>query len=286
MNPAFPQDATWPDNDLLKFWQTPESDQSNNSGGEFGQGVQDNMRTIYFGNLPQHITLQLLLDHVNGGIVERVKLFVERRCAFVTFLHATEAARVFSDTQNRKIAIGGMETRVGWGNPITRAAHILQAANQGATRHVLIGNLDAEYLTVSALAAVFSAYGQLDTISIMPDTNVASVHFASIYSAIKAVGDLCSQHTWANCTITYGDDRCTIPVSDVSPPLLSNIALPNTEISRRTVYIGSIHPDAAVRDLCDVLLIDLGHSRWSAAKYPLPSVKKHCVCHVCRQPSC
>ncbi|KAI8906360.1 hypothetical protein EDD86DRAFT_193086 [Gorgonomyces haynaldii] len=210
------------------------------------------MRTLYFGNLPQSITFETLLNHVKGGVIEHVKLFLERNCAFITFMDASTAAQVFAESQVRRFMILGSEVRVGWGKASAAPAHIVTAVQQGVSRNVFVGHLDGDLLVESYLQSQMEVFGALDCVKILHDKRIGFVHFTSIANAMKAVATLSIDPKWHHRRLFYGRDRCAV-VRTLSNPNLRLPPTPEPEKVNRTIYLGGIAQDAVTKDLCDAI---------------------------------
>jgi RNA recognition motif-containing protein len=70
-------------------------------------------RTLYFGNLPPTISFEVFLNHIQGGIIEQVKILHDKQCAFVTFLDSDAAIALYNESQLKRFVIQGYDVRVG-----------------------------------------------------------------------------------------------------------------------------------------------------------------------------
>ncbi|KAJ1918625.1 hypothetical protein H4219_002498 [Mycoemilia scoparia] len=113
-----------------------------NSGGK-NSGLPPS-RVIYIGNLPDSYSISLLLDQVKAGIIESVRMLVEKHCAFLTFVDTESAISLHNqvNTGQRRIVVNGTEAKIGFGKSQTLHSNILEAVQNGATRNVYIGNID------------------------------------------------------------------------------------------------------------------------------------------------
>jgi RNA recognition motif-containing protein len=244
------------------------------------------LRTVYLGNLPPLISYEEVLDHVKVGMIEHVKLFEDKNCAFITFLDPSVAQYFVQESQTRPLMIQKREIKVGWGKNTLLSETLLLAVKNGASRNVQIANI--ENLTVEWLEQTFSVFGHIDQIQVFLDKNMAHVHLTSITAAIKAVVTLSMDARWSSCRIHYGKDRCVPPSANASnlglpkhllvntttpalanprttspgllhsPELMSDTRSSTSSstanhpvIGNRTVYLGGIHPDVTTKDLCD-----------------------------------
>ncbi|CAI4054188.1 hypothetical protein SUVZ_16G1030 [Saccharomyces uvarum] len=171
-------------------------------------------RTVYLGNVPPHLTVKELLDHVRSGVVEDVKIIPEKMCAFISFVDESAALLFHSDAILKRLNIGDRDIKIGWGKP-TRIDPIVAAriTTDGATRNVYIGRMTVEgeesHLSEEQLRADLQEYGEIDCIKIIKEKGIAFIHFASILNAIKVVTNLPIRNPYyQNKRIFYGKDRC------------------------------------------------------------------------------
>ncbi|KAJ3092265.1 hypothetical protein HK102_009235 [Quaeritorhiza haematococci] len=172
-----------------------------------GGNVQTTMRTVYLGNLPPSVTLEEVVNHVKGGMVEQVKILDEKNCAFVTFVESSAAATFFQEAQSRRLLINGQEVKIGWGKQSSMPTNVLTAVQNGASRNVFVGNID-DTVTENFLQQEFAKFGTIDQVKIIPDKRIAFVHMGSISSAMKAVANLQTDPKWSSRRVNYGKDRC------------------------------------------------------------------------------
>ncbi|KAH6566707.1 hypothetical protein BASA50_008750 [Batrachochytrium salamandrivorans] len=180
------------------------------------------MRTLYIGNLPLGTSIKELLNHVMVGALEDVRMLPDRNCAFLTFLEASAASSLLYAIQSKRLILLSPDIKAGWGRSSASGPTIADTVvHQGASRNVYIGNLNGPRLSEAYLALVFSHFGQLDCIQVLPEHHAAFVHMTSILTAIKAIMFLSCDPEWATCRIYYGRDRCAYP-----PPYLAYSACP------------------------------------------------------------
>ncbi|KAJ1567302.1 hypothetical protein HK405_006440 [Cladochytrium tenue] len=208
---------------------SPTSSVMGGIGGPLGFGsvpAASNNRTVYLGGLPPNATYEDILNHVKFGPVEQVKIIEDKNCAFVSFIESSAALNFYLDCSAKHIHIGGLEAKVGWGKPSICPSNILAAVQSGATRNVFLGNTD-ETFTEQSLAADFSRFGPVDQIRVLPERRIAFVHMASVAAAMKAVANLPLEPRYSGRRVNYGKDR--------------------------TIYLGGVHAEATVKDICDVV---------------------------------
>lgn len=78
---------------------------------------------------------------------------------------------------------------------------------------------------------------------------------------MDAINTLTQDQAWCHCRIFYGKDRCYSSGKSYfamsspcvpQPTLAEDEDVELTMIPNRTIYLGGIHADATVKDLCDV----------------------------------
>ncbi|KAK9461232.1 uncharacterized protein V1516DRAFT_624344 [Lipomyces oligophaga] len=251
-------------------------------------------RTVYLGNVPAETTAEELLSHVHLGPVESVRMLPEKNCAFISFLDVNSASHFHSDAILRKLSIHSQDIKVGWGKPSTVPMSIVIAVQQsGASRNVYLGNLP-EDITEEEIREDLGHFGPIDTIKLVREKLIGFVHFLSISSAIKAVQQLPQDPKWANRKVFYGKDRCAYVsktqqqnaaqflgitpgyeqlVASTDRDVITNAlahqsaaaaAVATTaggiaNLGNRTVYLGSIHPETTIEEICNVIRGGLLH---------------------------
>ncbi|CAN3354665.1 RNA-binding protein Mrn1p [Diutina catenulata] len=250
-------------------------------------------RTVYLGNIPSDIQPNELLDYVRSGILEGVKILPSKNCAFISFVDHQSALLFHSDCILKKLSIKGHDIRVGWGKNSPILPAVLEAIQRdGATRNVYLGNLTnpatGEMITEDELRADLSCYGVIDCIKIIPDKGIAFIHFLSILSAIRCVSNLPSKDKYLDKKCFYGKDRCAfitktqqhnaaqylglapgmehvVTAADrefISSALVQQSAAAAqiatqaggaNNLGNRTVYLGNLHQDSSVEEICNVV---------------------------------
>ncbi|KAK9484203.1 hypothetical protein V1527DRAFT_223320 [Lipomyces starkeyi] len=251
-------------------------------------------RTVYLGNVPSETTAEELLSHVHSGPVESVRMLPEKNCAFISFLDIASASHFHSDAILRKLSIRGQDIKVGWGKPSAVPMNVLMAVHQSnASRNVYLGNLP-EDITEEEIREDLGRFGSIDTVKLVREKPIGFVHLLSISSAIKAVQQLPQEPKWANRKVFYGKDRCAYVsktqqqnaaqflgispgyehlVAGADRDMISNAlaqqsaaaaAVATTaggmaNLGNRTVYLGSIHPETTIEEICNVVRGGLLH---------------------------
>lgn len=252
-------------------------------------------RTVYLGNIPPETSAEEILGHVRSGQIESVRLLPDKNCAFISFLDGASATHFHSDAILKKLAIRGQDIKIGWGKPSQVPTSVALAVQQsGASRNVYLGNL-SEDITEDELREDLGKFGPIDTVKIVREKAIGFVHFLSIGNAIKAVSQLPQEVKWqAPRKVYYGKDRCAYVsktqqqnaaqylgiapgyahvLNGADRDLISNAlaqqsvaaaAVATTagginNLGNRTVYLGNIHPETTIEEICNVVRGGLLH---------------------------
>ncbi|CAH6720116.1 RNA-binding protein Mrn1p [[Candida] jaroonii] len=250
-------------------------------------------RTVYLGNIPNDIEPHELLDYVRSGILENVKILPSKNCAFISFIDHQSALLFHSDCILKKLNIKGHDIKIGWGKDSPILPAVLESIQRdGATRNVYLGNLNnpitGNLITENELRDDLSCYGIIDSIKIIPDKGIAFIHFLSILSAIRCVGNLPLKEKYLGKKCFYGKDRCAfitktqqhnaaqylglapgmehiVTAADrefISSALVQQSAAAAqiathaggaNNLGNRTVYLGNLHQDSSVEEICNVV---------------------------------
>jgi RNA recognition motif-containing protein len=252
-------------------------------------------RTVYLGNIPPETSAEEILGHVRSGQIESVRLLPDKNCAFISFLDAASATHFHSDAILKKLSIRGQDIKVGWGKPSQVPSSVALAVQQsGASRNVYLGNLPEE-ITEEELREDLGKFGPIDTVKIVREKSIGFVHFLSIGNAIKAVSQLPQEPKWqAPRRVYYGKDRCAYVsktqqqnaaqylgiapgyahvLNGADRDLISNALAQQSvaaaavatsaggvnNLGNRTVYLGNIHPETTIEEICNVVRGGLLH---------------------------
>lgn len=252
-------------------------------------------RTVYLGNIPADTSAEEILGHVRSGQIESVRLLPEKNCAFISFLDSSSATHFHSDAILKKLAIKGHDIKIGWGKPSAVPTSVALAVQQsGASRNVYLGNL-SEDITEQEIREELGKFGPIDTIKMVREKAIGFVHFLSIGNAIKAVSQLPQDPKWGPPRrVYYGKDRCAYVsktqqqnaaqylgiapgyahvLNGADRDLISNAlaqqsvaaaAVATTaggvnNLGNRTVYLGNIHPETTIEEICNVVRGGLLH---------------------------
>ncbi|GAB7353511.1 hypothetical protein MBLNU459_g3957t2 [Dothideomycetes sp. NU459] len=257
--------------------------------------MSSSSRTVYLGNIPPDTSAEEILGHVRSGQIESVRLLADKNCAFISFLDGSSATHFHSDAILKKLCIRGQDIKIGWGKPSSVPTSVALAVQQsGASRNVYLGNLPEE-VSEDELREDLSKFGPIDTVKIVREKAIGFVHFLSIGNAIKAVAQLPQEQKWqAPRRVYYGKDRCAYVsktqqqnaaqylgiapgyahvLNGADRDLISNAlaqqsvaaaAVATTaggvnNLGNRTVYLGNIHPETTIEEICNVVRGGLLH---------------------------
>ncbi|KAK4460279.1 hypothetical protein QBC42DRAFT_107761 [Cladorrhinum samala] len=257
--------------------------------------VTGTSRTVYLGNIPPDTSAEEILGHVRSGQIESVRLLPDKNCAFISFLDASSATHFHSDAILKKLCIKGQDIKIGWGKPSQVPTSVALAVQQsGASRNVYLGNLPEE-ISDEELREDLGKFGAIDTIKIVREKSIAFVHYLSIANAIKAVTQLPQEAKWqAPRRVYYGKDRCAyvsktqqqnaaqylgiapgyahmltgadrdlisnaLAQQSVAAAAVATTAGGITNLGNRTIYLGNIHPETTIEEICNVVRGGLLH---------------------------
>jgi RNA recognition motif-containing protein len=252
-------------------------------------------RTVYLGNIPAETSAEEILSHVRSGQIESVRLLPDKNCAFISFLDGSSATHFHSDAILKKLSIKGQDIKIGWGKPSPVPTSVALAVQQsGASRNVYLGNLPEE-TTEAEIREDLGKFGPIDTIKLVREKAIGFVHFLSVSNAVKAVAQLPQEPKWqAPRRVYYGKDRCAyvsktqqqnaaqylgiapgyahvLNVADrdlisnalaqqsVAAAAVATTAGGVNNLGNRTVYLGNIHPETTIEEICNVVRGGLLH---------------------------
>ncbi|KAL4896250.1 hypothetical protein BDV59DRAFT_131665 [Aspergillus ambiguus] len=252
-------------------------------------------RTVYLGNIPAETSAEEILNHVRSGQIESVRLLPDKNCAFISFLDSNSATHFHSDAILKKLAIKGNDIKVGWGKPSQVPTSVALAVQQsGASRNVYLGNLPEE-MTEDELREELGKFGPIDTVKIVKEKAIGFVHYLSISNAMKAVSQLPQEARWqAPRRVFYGKDRCAyvsktqqqnaaqflgiapgyahilnsadrdlitnaLAQQSVAAAAVATTAGGVNNLGNRTIYLGNIHPETTIEEICNVVRGGLLH---------------------------
>lgn len=143
-------------------------------------------RSLYLGNLPAtvhfHDICNVALDF---GPIEFVKLHLNKGTAFLNFVKEESATAFWTHAQSNPLMFHGIQSRVGWAKSTSIAPEIVEAIQQGATRCLFVGGL-SNNINEDALVNLFSRFGELENVVVIPSKFHGFVNYASIRAALHA----------------------------------------------------------------------------------------------------
>lgn len=265
------------------------------SMGMAAASVTSQSRTVYLGNIPPDTPPEEILGHVRSGQIESFRLLADKNCAFISFLDSSAAAHFHSDAILKKLCIKGQDIKIGWGKPSSVPASVALAVQQsGASRNVYLGNIPEE-TSEQDLRDELTKFGPIDTVKIVREKSIGFVHFLSIGNAVKAVTQLPQEPAWqAPRKVYYGKDRCAyvsktqqqnaaqylgiapgyahvlnsvdrdlvataLAQQSVAAAAVASTAGGAGNVGNRTVYLGNIHPETTIEEICNVVRGGLLH---------------------------
>ncbi|KAH3300478.1 hypothetical protein KXV19_009127 [Aspergillus fumigatus] len=185
-------------------------------------------RTVYLGNIPAETSAEEILNHVRSGQIESVRLLPDKNCAFISFLDSNSATHFHSDAILKKLAIKGNDIKVGWGKPSQVPTSVALAVQQsGASRNVYLGNLPEE-LTEDELREDLGKFGPIRSQMAGPETHRDLITNALAQQSVAAA---------AVATSAGGVNN----------------------LGNRTIYLGNIHPETTIEEICNVVRGGLLH---------------------------
>ncbi|TKX18916.1 RNA recognition motif-containing protein 28 [Elsinoe australis] len=257
--------------------------------------ISSQSRTVYLGNIPPDTSAEEILSHVRSGQIESVRLLPDKNCAFISFLDSGSATHFHSDAILKKLSIKGQDIKIGWGKPSSVPTSVALAVQQsGASRNVYLGNLPEE-TSEQDLRDELTKFGPIDTVKIVREKAIGFVHFLSIGNAIKAVTQLPQEQKWQPPRrVFYGKDRCAyvsktqqqnaaqylgiapgyahvlnsvdrdlvasaLAQQSVAAAAVASTAGGASNVGNRTIYLGNIHPETTIEEICNVVRGGLLH---------------------------
>jgi len=177
----------------------------------FEMAPSNGIRTVWLGGITEDMSAHDICNVVRGGLVDEVRMLREKKCAFVSFVKAQDAA-YFQQTHSSGLSVNGISLKVGWGKPKNLFSEVASAVAQGATRNVFIGGID-ETVTETRLLADLSGFGEIEKCNVLPEKKIAFINFTSISAAVACANDLKNpesqlQASYGTFKVNFGKDRC------------------------------------------------------------------------------
>ncbi|KAI8872729.1 hypothetical protein GQ42DRAFT_143084 [Ramicandelaber brevisporus] len=191
--------------------QLPQSPPVANTAAAMASGPTfDGNRTVYLGNIHPETTCEELCNAIRGGVLDNIRYIIDKHIAFVTFVDAAAAAQLYHTGTFSGIIVRNRRLKIGWGKNLPISPLVKTAYDNGATRNVYIGNLDAA-IDDAKLRQDFSQFGDIELINMLPEKQCGFVSFTNIVSAVKAVEGMRGSVGYERYKINFGKDRCANP---------------------------------------------------------------------------
>lgn len=171
----------------------------------FADGADN--RSVYLGGVEPSVGAQELLDHVHCGLIDSIKIFPDKGCAFISFVDPSAAQIFHREVATGKVTLRDKELKAGWGRVKPLPPDIILALEHGVTRNVFIGGIDPS-MDSNFFRQEFSRFGDVEHVKVLPEKKVAFVHFTSLNSALKCVNSIQKEPSYSRFKINYGKDRC------------------------------------------------------------------------------
>ncbi|KAJ7047767.1 hypothetical protein C8F04DRAFT_1060044 [Mycena alexandri] len=224
-------------------------------------------RAVSVTNLPPGLNLQDILDRVDSGPLEYIKLFPESRRAELSFLYGHSATRFFAA---KPLFINDCPLTWTWLPHRPLDPDIAVAVESKRARRVLLlfNSYDAaDFWTADRLQTYFEGVEKITQPETPGAALAAVVYFTDISSAIRAHGKIRADSTLAGVRVAYGMDRCEIPrahrfddainveaaLKSKPPPVPTSLPLDPESGQPQpftTLTISNLHEGTNIRDLC------------------------------------
>jgi len=166
-------------------------------------------RVLYIGGLPKGATTEDLCNVIRGGILFSIAMVPQKSCAFATFVDPVSAETFLEYVTIYGAICKGRRLKVGWANEFAFTPEIVnKLCIPKVCRSLYINNI-SDQITEEQLRGDFSAYGEVEQITILHDKHTAFVNFAAILNAISAISGLNDHPSYRDSKIQFGKDRCS-----------------------------------------------------------------------------
>ncbi|CAO3565063.1 unnamed protein product [Mortierella alpina] len=181
---------------------------NNNNGVSMSVLTAQGNRTVYLGGIGPDTTCEDLCNAIRGGILNSIRYLPAKNIAFVSFVDPQAANNFYNQAQQHGISVKNRRLKVGWGqNAHALPVPVIQALQDGATRNVYVGAIDASF-TEDRLRHDFSEFGEIELVNILPEKNCGFINFTNILSAVKAVDCIKNNPSYDKVKVNFGKDRC------------------------------------------------------------------------------
>ncbi|KAF9983704.1 hypothetical protein BGZ75_004846 [Mortierella antarctica] len=187
---------------------TINSNSNNNNNVSMSVLTAQGNRTVYLGGIGPDTTCEDLCNTIRGGILNSIRYLPAKNIAFVSFVDPEAANNFYNQAHQHGISIKNRRLKVGWGqNAHALPPPVIQALQDGATRNVYVGAIDASF-TEDRLRHDFAEFGEIELVNILPEKNCGFVNFTNILSAVKAVECIKNNPSYDKVKVNFGKDRC------------------------------------------------------------------------------
>ncbi|XBW34950.1 hypothetical protein QEN19_000514 [Hanseniaspora menglaensis] len=180
--------------------------------------IGDGNRTIFLGNLPQHVTMTDICNTIRGGTLEKINLLNEKNICFITFVDPVAAFNFNAFYEKNVLTILNKKIKVSWGKHSGDLKPLLKLAiMKGASRNVYIGGLKLgkyfnkdnkkEPFSEFNIRKKFGKFGELEQINFLISKDCFFVNFAEIQSAIECLDKIRDDPLYKNLQVNFGKDR-------------------------------------------------------------------------------
>ncbi|KAG1466563.1 hypothetical protein G6F56_004664 [Rhizopus delemar] len=176
-SPIYPDD--------LDPWDLPSYDLPLTDLVDATANAQAPSRSLWIGQLDPSLTTNDLHSLFSKfGSIESLRILADRECAFVNYFSVEEALVAKNWLVNKMgCQLGNSTVKVGFGKP--EAVLQLCMDLQEPTRALWVGNIPSQ-TTQAALNNVFSTFGAIESIRVLPHKNCGFVNFFNSEDAIRA----------------------------------------------------------------------------------------------------
>ncbi|OMJ18564.1 Negative regulator of differentiation 1 [Smittium culicis] len=142
-------------------------------------------RCVYIGGVSADTTPEEMCNFIRGGILQSVKLVINKRACFITFIYAQDAERFTSLVKNNAIHLRNRQVKLGWGSssgPLPRKIRE-NVERHNACRNVQISNLPMN-ISAELLLDDFKIFGEIESVHLVQGRSIGYVNFTDIMSSI------------------------------------------------------------------------------------------------------
>ncbi|OLY85441.1 Negative regulator of differentiation 1 [Smittium mucronatum] len=143
-------------------------------------------RCVYIGGVSSDTTVEEMCNFIRGGILQLIKLVINKRACFVTFIYSQDAEKFISLVKSNSINLRNRQVKLGWGSSSGSLPQKIKMCveKKNATRSINVSNLPGKASTES-LMSDFGVFGEIESINLLQGRNIGYIHFTDIMSAIN-----------------------------------------------------------------------------------------------------